>query len=274
MAAIAQGEAQGRDVVAALEAGVDVLLGPPDQAALARIEGALQGAVDDGVFDQAELAAGDRRIEALRTQLAAAGPPLDLSVVRSEEHLALAAEVAARSITLVRDPTGLLPLAPALAPAARDDATVGPILAVMPQPADLTPADTSSLIPPSLAAALRRYHPDVVEIVTSQEPDDGEIAAIRDRGRAARAIVVGTIDAYRQRGQISLVRALTDLAAEAGDGQPLLAIALRGPWDVTAYPEAVTALATYSIHPASMDALAAVLAGRAAVSGRVPVSLA
>ena len=70
-----------------------------------------------------------------------AGPAPDLAVVGSAEHLALAAELAARSITLVRDPGGVLPLLGRRRVSGSDR---GPLLAVMPRPADLTPADTSS----------------------------------------------------------------------------------------------------------------------------------
>jgi beta-N-acetylhexosaminidase len=137
----------------------------------------------------------------------------------------------------------------------------------MPRPADLTPADTSSLVAPGLAAALRRYHTEVEEIVVDQSPDRDSIAAVRDRAAQARLVVLGTIDAHRQPAQLELVEAI------AATGTPVIAVALRGPWDVAAYPPGVTALATYSILPASLEALAAVLAGESEPLGRVPVSV-
>jgi hypothetical protein len=42
---------------------------------------------------------------------------------------------------------------------------------------------------------------------------------------------------------------------------------------VAAYPESATALATYSILPGSLEALATVLAGSASATGRLPVSV-
>jgi beta-N-acetylhexosaminidase len=141
----------------------------------------------------------------------------------------------------------------------------GPLLAVMPKPADLTPADTSSTVAPGLAAALRRYHPNVDEIVVDQAPDAASIAGVRARAAEASAVVVGTIDGHRQPAQLDLVEAI------AATGTPVVAIAMRGPWDVAAYPPGVTALATYSILPGSLEALAAVLAGEAEAPGRLPV---
>jgi beta-N-acetylhexosaminidase len=141
----------------------------------------------------------------------------------------------------------------------------------MPRPADLTPADTSSTVPPSLAAALRRHHPDVDEIVTEQRPDAAPIAAVRERatGSGLAAVVVGTIDGHRQPEQLRLVEAAAEAAREAGT--PVVAAALRGPWDVAGYPAGVTSVAAYSILPGSLDALADALAGLAGFPGHLPV---
>ena len=258
MEALAQGPGQVLDVLAAIRAGVDLLLASADPEALARIEETLVRAVGRDLLDPAELAATGRRVATLRAWLGSAGPAPGLSVVGSATHQALAAELAARSITFVRDPDGRLPLL---------GGDAGPILAVMPRPADLTPADTSSTVAPGLAAALKRHYPDVDEIVVEQAPDPTSIAAVRDRATGAWAVVIGTIDGHRQPAQIQL------LAALAATGTPLVAVALRGPWDVAAYPPTVTALATYSILPASLEALAAVLAGEAEAPGRLPIAV-
>jgi len=160
-------------------------------------------------------------------------------------------------MTLLRDSRGVLPV---------DWTSVERILAVMPRPTDLTPADTSSTVPPSLAAALRRYHGDVDEIVVEPEPDPGSIAAVRARASAADLVVIGTVDGHRLRSQLDLVEAV------AATGTSTIAVAMRGPWDVAAVPRSVTALATYSILPGSLDALAAVIGG-ADAPGRLPVSV-
>jgi beta-N-acetylhexosaminidase len=257
MRALAQGPDQAVDVVAAIRAGVDLLLASADPEVLDRIERTLVRAAERELFDSNELAATERRLVALRRWLNAdRGPVPDLAVVGGAEHGDLAAELAARSITLVADPAGLLPLRPG---------TAGRILAVMPRPTDLTPADTSSTVRPALGEALRHYHPDVDEVIVEPEPDVASIAALRERAAAADRVVVGTIDAHRLAAQLRLVEAL------AATGTPTIAVAMRGPWDVVAYPAGVTTLATYSILPGSLVALAAVLAGDASALGRLPV---
>jgi beta-N-acetylhexosaminidase len=99
-------------------------------------------------------------------------PRPDLSVIGSAEHQALASEIAARSVTLVRNQAQLLPLR--LPAGAR-------LAVIVPQPIDLTPADTSSYVTCSLATVLRRYHPAVDEFVVAYQPTDDDIAALRQR---------------------------------------------------------------------------------------------
>ncbi len=261
MRALAQGPDQAIDVIAAIVAGVDLLLSAPDPAARRRIEGTLVRAAARGLFPDAGLRASTRRVLDLRRRLGrtlAAPDRPDVAIVGGREHRALAREVAERSVTLVRDDAGLLPIR--LARGAR-------VVAVMPHPKDLTPADTSSEVAPGLASALRAAWPDatVEELTTAHPPTDEEIASVRIRATGADLVVIGTIDAARDRRQVAVVEALL-----AGD-RPVVTVALRTPWDIEAYPGAATNLATYSILPESMAALAGILAGRLEPSGRLPV---
>jgi beta-N-acetylhexosaminidase len=258
MAGVGRGADGVPDVAAAIRAGVDLLLTAPDPDAREQIERALVEAAARGDLVERDMAATDRRLGDLRAWLAVAGPAPDITVVRSADHMVLAAEVAARSITLVRDPGGVLPVR---------GANGGRVLAVMPRPTDLTPADTSSTVAPGLAAALRRDHPDVDEVTVEIEPDATSIAAVRSRAAAVDLVVVGTIDGHRFRSQLDLVDAI------AATGTPTIAVAIRGPWDVAGYPAAAAALATYSILPGSLEALVDVLAGRMGATGRLPVAM-
>jgi beta-N-acetylhexosaminidase len=237
---------------------VDLLLCGPDRDAQQRIEAAMLAGAADGRIDPVADLAARRRIDALRRRLGEAGPPPDLGIVGGSTHAALARELAERSLTLVRDDARRLPLA---LPA---DAT---ILSVMPTPIDLTPADTSSTVKPGLAAALRTRFGRVDEIVTSAAPTDPEIAAVRDRVSQVDAVVIGTIDGAREPSQLALI----DVVAAAAGDRPVVAVALRTPWDVASYPAGVAAVCTYSIHAASMVALADALAGAIPFNGALPV---
>lgn len=259
MGALAQGPGQVLDIVAAIRAGEDLLLASADPIALARIEDALVRAAALDLFDADERAVAARRIDDLRAWLGAQGPMPDLSVIGSAGHRALEAELASRSITLDRDPGGLV--------ASRALRAAGRVVAVMPTPVDRTPADTSSYVAPGLAGALRDYHPDIDAIDVRQRPDDATIAAVRSAVARADLAVIGTIDAHVQPEQVALVE------AAVATGTPVIAVAMRGPWDVGVIPAGTTALATYSILPGSLRALAAVLGGEAEASGRLPVAV-
>ena len=260
MKALDQGPNQVLDVLAALRAGVDLLLLAADPVGRERVTAGLRHASRRRLLDSEGVHRSLGRVSELRRRLAPlleAGRP-GLDVVGSNAHRALSREVAARSLTLVRDEARNLPL------------RIGPeerILAIMPRPVDLTPADTSSTVQPGLAAALRAVYPRVDELVVGYAPDDAEIAMARRCATDAAAVVVGTIAAEPGSAQADLVDALL------ATGRPVVTAALRTPWDLLAYPDAQTHLCTYSVLPDSLDALASALVGRLEPSGRLPVPL-
>ena len=262
MRALAQDRAgQVIEAIAALRAGLDLLLLTADaQDAGAALDEALVLAADRGLVPAGGLVASLARVATLRRRLSASpadGEP-GTSVIGCAAHRALADELARRSVTLVRDEGNLLPLH--LDPAAE-------VFAVMPQPADLTPADTSSTVAPGLAEAIGQHHPRVTGQVVTQDPADAEIAAARAAAGSADVIVIGTISASLQPGQVALVESLLEL------GRPTVTVALRTPWDADAYPAATTHACTYSVLEPSLLALADALFGLAPFPGRLPVQL-
>ena len=256
MGALAQGSLLIVDVLAAIAAGVDLLL-LGDPADRDDLEAGLVHAARRGLVDRAALAASLGRIDALRSRLAGIPVP-DPSIVGSPAHRELARAVAERSITLVRDDAGLIPL--------RLDSN-SEILAVMPEPADLTPADTSSSVQPGLADAMRRHHPRVRELVVPQLPTDGEIAAVRQAAADADLVVLGTISASLQPAQAALARAVVEVASRT------VTVALRAPFDLWVYPSASTHLCAYGIRPPTLAALARVMFGELAPTGRLPAPI-
>ncbi len=258
MHALAQGSGQIVDAITALRAGEDVLLGTADEAALQRLEEGLAQAYRRGLIDADDDAAANRRLDDLRHWLGTY-EQLPLDVVGCADHQALALELARRSITLVRNDEGLLPLR--LASDAR-------VAVVQTLPADLTPADTSSTVKPTLASALRPRLPRVEEFLLPAVPSEADIAGTRQRAAGFDLVVVGTFSAHLQPAQAALASAL--LSA----GQPTVTIALRTPWDVLAYPSARTHICSYGILPPTMEALAAALVGEIPFVGRLPVEIA
>ncbi|MGD2049137.1 MAG: glycoside hydrolase family 3 protein, partial [Chloroflexota bacterium] len=245
MEAITQGAGQIVDVIAALRASVDLLLLSSGAEEQERIYAGLALAHARGLLRDRDLTQSNRRLMALKDWLVSQEQP-DLDVVGCQEHKRLAETVAQRSITLVREEAGLLPLE--LKPEAR-------IVAIVPQPADLTPADTSSYQEPALASALRRYHPGVVEIVVPQRPSPADIGAIRAQAAAGELLVIGSTSAHLQPEQAEMIRELLALDI------PAITVAMRTPYDLTVYPQSKTHICTYSIQPLSLRAMAAALWG-------------
>lgn len=258
MGGIAGKDGTGVDVAASLDAGIDLLLCGPDPDAQRRVEAGLAAALAGGRLDRHEAKGSEARVADLRQWQSRFEQP-SIDVVGSAAHRELADELALRSITIVRDRDRLMLRA-------RD---VGRVLVIEPRPRDLTPADTTSLLPAGgLADAIRARHPATDGVVVEAEVADDEIAALSDRAAAADLVVLGTVDALGQPSVAALARALV------ASGTSVIAVALRGPWDADAYPDVGTVLATYGIQPPSLAALVAALWADAPVTGLLPVRVA
>ncbi|MCP4424420.1 MAG: glycoside hydrolase family 3 protein, partial [Chloroflexi bacterium] len=257
MGALTQGAGQIVDIITATRAEVDLLLTTNQPEVQERIYAGLQLAYSRGLIKDSHIEHSVKRIFDLKNWVSRRSQP-DISVVGCAEHRELEAEAARRSITLARNEAGLLPLQ------LESDAKIA---VIMPQPKNLTPADTSNTVTPALATAVRAHHPHVDEFIVNQPTTGQEIAALRDKAAQYDLLILGTISASMQPEQAALVNELLALDI------PTVTVALRTPYDLRAYPQAQTYLCTYSILEPSMHALAAALWGQIPLSGRLPVTI-
>ncbi|HLJ48320.1 MAG TPA: glycoside hydrolase family 3 protein [Bryobacteraceae bacterium] len=257
MHAMDQGAGLPIDVITALNAGADLLIFNHDLGRLETVFTSVLQALRRGLLSVDELNASALRILNLKKWVIRR-KQLPLSVVGCREHRELAQEVARQSVTLVHDRSGLLPVR---VPAAAR------IAVVVPRPEDLTPADTSSYLIPGLAPAVRRHHPSVEEFVIAMNPSAAEVRQLREQLRSFDLVIAGTINADTHRGQAGLITALLKQST------PTIAVALRMPYDIWAYPLAPVYACTYSILQPSMDALADALWGLIPFPGQLPVSI-
>jgi beta-N-acetylhexosaminidase len=257
MGAIEQGLGLTIDAIASAAAGIDLLLLNVDVDTQKRAHAGLIQATQRDLLAEVDLLDSAERILQLKNWLTEKQQP-SLDVVGSPEHQALANEVAAKSITLVKDDRSLLPLRPSAETR---------LAVIIPQPADLTPADTSSYVECNLATALRRRLPYVTEFTTAHQPTEAEISRLRQQAQNYDLIIVGTLNAYAQDDQAKLVNELL------GTNTPLIVVAMRMPYDLNLFPAISTYLCSYSILEPSMDALAQVLCGEISAVGRLPVSI-
>jgi len=103
--------------------------------------------------------------------------------------------------------------------------------------------------------------------VSAPNPTEEDIAAVVRETSGATSIVVGTYNGHLHPGQIALVNAL------AKTGVPVIAVALRNPYDLKMLDRSVYSLAAYEYTDQLFDALVEVLQGKAVPGGKVPVDV-
>jgi len=243
-------------VVAAADAGIDLLLLNHDPGTEDAAVDALARGIASGRHAEDRARASADRVLALRERLGSLHRP-PLSVVGSAGHRALARRIAEASITLVRDEHGALRSWPTPG---------GRVALLVPVPADLTPAETSSYLRLGLADALRARGVDVDEYVVPLDPTEAQVAALAAAVADADGVILGTFDAVTFPGQAALARALADRSS-------VVAVALRSPYDAEVVPASLAVVCTYGIQAPQMEALADALLGRIPFAGHLPVAL-
>ncbi|WP_086565003.1 glycoside hydrolase family 3 protein [Streptomyces africanus] len=242
--------------VLALKAGVDQLLNPPD---LDLAWHAVLAAVRSGELTEARLDASVLRILRLKTKLGLfrapyAGQDGVDRAVGTRAHLAAADRIAERTTTLLVNEGRLLPLSRRRYPK---------LLVVGADPA--SPSGTTG--PPTgvLAAALTGLGFTATALSTGTAPSAATIARAVAAARDADTVVAATYNVTAGSGQKTLVEQLV------ATGKPVVAVAIRNPYDVAQLPSVPACLAAYSWTDVELRAAARVIAGRVAPRGKLPV---
>jgi beta-glucosidase len=189
-----------RDPVGSVIAGVDVEMPFRQQRAPA-----LPAALEDGRLPIAAVTAAATRVVATLLRFAdrLAAPPPGPEVIASDEHRALAREVAQRSLVLLRnEPVGddgpVLPLDPAVLAGRGDGDGRGGRIAVVGRLADqatLGDHGSSKVSPPHVVTALdglrAALHDAEVDVDVVHVADDVTAAAAAARDAAVAIVVVG-----------------------------------------------------------------------------------
>ncbi len=233
-----------RAAPAALAAGADILLLNRDHDLHKTAFQSIRNALRDGLLQIARLNEAVLRILTLKAHFNLIHPnPVNVDQARqlcaSPPHQAIALQVAQQSITLLRNRAGLLPLADSDKPIVIE-----------------------SPLTQGLAGILR-----ATRLVITDQPSDSEIAEITAVSGNGQPVILGIANQTSNPIQSRLVDCL--LAAKAH----LILIAVHDPYDLMRFPSAATMLATYGSHPPVMQALAAILIGKVAPSGHLPVEL-
>jgi beta-N-acetylhexosaminidase len=227
----------------ALQAGADLLLFNRDHALHQQSIEFITGWLKEGKIPQKRLDEAVLRVLQAKAKFgilepALADPEKTATLVGNEATHRIAQEAARRSITLLRDRAGLIPLK---------------------KDANLLVIETGSSV--GLGKAL-----GASAIQLRETANSSEIAGLVGTA-AGRTVIVATTDAINSKSQTDLVKAL--LKANI----PTIVVAMRGPYDVLAFSEVGTYLATYGSPPPTMIALKAILMGEAAPRGKLPVEM-
>ena len=258
MEGVRQKYGDDRVPVLALKAGVDQLLNPPS---LDVAWNAVLKAVRDGELTEARLDESILRVLRLKARL---GLFEDAYVSRAgvdrtvgtRAHLAAADRIAERTTTLLVNSAGLLPLS---------RRTHGKVLVVGADPA--SPSGTTG--PPTgvLAAALGESGFTPTVLSTGTAPSAATVAKAVAAAREADAVVVATYNVTAADAQKTLVEQLV------ATGKPVVAVAVRNPYDVAQLPSVSAYLASYSWTDVELRAAARVIAGRVRPRGKLPVAV-
>ncbi|MBA3948447.1 MAG: hypothetical protein H0X44_00690 [Acidobacteria bacterium] len=270
MDAVSRRLSPGDAAARAIAAGNDVVLHSPDDAAA--VEGIRQ-AVASGQIAMAQIDASVRRILEAKAGLGLHKQKLvsldELPAkVGTRAHRAIAEEVSARSVTLVKDARSQVPLTLA------KDARVL-YLSVLDYPSGWRIAAPSRTFIPEL----KKRWPNVTAIELSDRSTASEIELVRAMAPRYDAIVAGVfVRAASASGRMDLApplaRLLTDLARTTGtSSQPFVTAMFGNPYVATFLPELPSVLLTYDYYDlAEMSAVRA-LAGEAPITGRLPIDL-
>ena len=243
--------------VLALKAGLDQLLMPPD---IDLAYNSVLSAVRSGEISQSRIDRSVYRILRLKLYRGLFDEPyvdegaLD-GVVGTSGHLTRAQEITDRTVTLVKNDDGTLPLSPG----------TGSVLVTG---WGVTTTQT-------LANRIVMRGPATSVYETGANPDQTKIDMAVTKAQTSDLVVVTTSRAWDSSptganggpGQQLLVRALL------ASGTPVIAAAVRDPYDIAYFTGASTYVATYSYTGVSLEALAKVLFGEVAPHGKLPVTI-
>ncbi len=263
MSAVDAGFRRGEAAVRAVEAGADIILMPPDIAA-AR-EG-IVNAVDAGRLSEARIDESVLRLLRAKERIGLdRNRTVDIGrvpkVVGIGPHVSVAREVAGRSVTVLKDDPGILPLR------GTSNARVYSVVYRRPQDARAGRAFNGRL-----RATYRRLRSAFVDADTSPE----EYARVLDRSRSMQLVIVSLHVAVRTAsGTVALPEEAVDfVAALARSGTSHVVVAFGNPYLLEEFPAVQTYVAAWSGVPVAEQAVAEALLGRTAVTGRAPARIA
>ncbi len=170
-------------------------------------------------------------------------------------HLQLQDEAYEMSTTLVRNEDGLLPLRPGAGEQ---------IVIVSPQRNTMTMVEDRYYSDDLLAEIIKQYAGNVSVLHVSSGDDWRSLLQATNE---ADTFIVATVNAHLDEQQAEIVRYLVS------SGRRVIGIAVRNPYDLSAFPQLRTYLVTYEYTRPALVGAARVLFGERQARGHLPVSM-
>lgn len=123
----------------------------------------------------------------------------------------------------------------------------------------------------SLLSAIREYHQDAAGINASST---GHISSAQwDQIRNADKVIVGTTTATVAARSASNAQMVMVQNIISETEAPVIAVGIRNPYDIMAYPNVDAYIAQYGFRPSSFAATALTIFGENAPTGRLPITI-
>lgn len=257
MEGIGKGYTTEQSTVLAVKAGADILLKPTDPT---RAIDAVVAAVERGEISRARIDSAARHVLELKARIGLPnGAIVSLErlreVVGAPPHRALAANIARRAVTLLRDQNTLLPLA-----------DTSPVFVVQYAP------ETEIKAGRVFSATLRGRRATFARIGPSATKD-----LLDSLSRAAEAASKVIVAAYVRRvegeGRFAMPQQVASWIDALATRKPVAVVAFGNPYLIRQFPRVGTYLVTYGVSDDLERAAATAILGRAPITGKVPVSL-
>jgi beta-N-acetylhexosaminidase len=263
MAGVADLLPEPEAAIESIRAGADILLTGRSPQGNQEVFDALVSAVRSGRIPSARFESAVRNIlEAKAKYVTDPVPDPDRAEreVGAAEHLRQALELARRTITVVRDQAGALPLP-------RD---LGERLVVLsPLGSRRTMMDRWTFGESPLGREIASRAPGTTVLSFEYPVPGSKRSELTPALEAAQVVVVGTLNAIVDVDQVDFLDWLRSTASRA----QLVVVGMRTPYDVLAVPWLETYACAYSTVEPSIIALVEVLFGEEPARGRSPVAL-
>ena len=261
MEGVGKGYTTEQSSVLAVQAGADILLKPSDPT---RAIDAVVAAVERGEISRARIDSAARRVLELKARVGLATDRyVDLEALRdvvgSPAHRALAADIAQRAVTLLRDRDSLVPVRGART--------------LVVQYAPETELKAGRVFGPALRAALPGSRIVKIGPAAGHELLDSLAAQARSVDRVIVAAYVRRIEGEGRFAMPQQISTWIDSIARQSAGPKVVVVAFGNPYLIRQFPSVGAYLVTYGVSDDLERAAARALLGAAPITGRAPISL-